>query len=313
MIIKTKIILVCLLFSCISCSGNNETAKQHDSKQQAEIIPEADTGVLDFTMFYSTEEDELIFDDYISQIKESEHGQMADVIIKTARFFLGKPYTASTLEFEPEGLVINLREFDCTTFVESVLALSITVEKYDYPTFDDFCTQLQYIRYRKGTINDYTSRLHYFSDWIYENETFGFVKDITKEVGGEPYKPELSFISSHPDSYKQLKSNPEYAEIIQRKEQEISKRDIYTFIPEAKINSCKKEIKDGDIICFVTDIKGLDVSHVGFAYHNSGELTFIHASTSAKKVIINPQPLLSYVKNNRRNTGIIVVRPTGIN
>ena len=44
-------------------------------------------------------------------------------------------------------------------------------------------------------------------------------------------------------------------------------------------------VKSGDMVCLVTTIKGLDVSHVGFALHKDGILTFIHASLTAKKVV----------------------------
>ena len=120
-------------------------------------------------------------------------------------------------------------------------------------------------------------------------------------------------MSTHPDSYKQLKSNPGYIEIIQKKEKEISERDIYSFISEAKINSCEKEIKDGDIACFVTNTTGLDISHLGFAYYNNGELSFIHASSSAKKVIINPESLHAYINKIRQNIGVMIVRPLNSN
>ena len=251
----------------------------------------------------------MVFDSYIAYIDPLKSYQISELIIKTAYFFFNKPYVASTLEIEPEGLVVNLREFDCTTFVETVLALSRTVKLYEKPTIENFCGQLQNIRYRRGSISDYTSRIHYFSDWIYENETREHVKDVTKEIGGEPYKLKLNFMSSHPDSYKQLKSNPGFVEIIRKKESEISGRDDYSIISEDRIASCGKDMRDGDVVCFVTDIEGLDVSHVGFIHINNEQLTFIHASTTAKKVIVNPQPLSVYMEKNKRNIGVMIARP----
>ena len=66
------------------------------------------------------------------------------------------------------------------------------------------------MRYRNSgcATLDYTDRLHYTADWIYENEKRGYLKDVTKEVGGQSLKLDLSFMSTHPDSYKQLKGNP---------------------------------------------------------------------------------------------------------
>ena len=284
-----------------SHEGNTDTISDESSDPAS--------GLFQIDMFYSSDEDRVVFDNYISYIKPFKSGEISELVIKTAQFFLDKPYVASTLEIEPERLVVNLREFDCTTFVETVLALSRTVKLYSQPTFKDFCGQLQNIRYRRGSINNYTDRMHYFSDWIYENETRGYVKDVTKDAGGEPYELKVSYMSTHPDSYKQLKSNPGYVEIMQKKESEISKRNVYSNIPKTKIATCGKTMKDGDIVCFVTDIEGLDISHVGFIYHNKGQLTFIHASSTAKEVIVNPQNLSVYMEKNRRNIGVMTVRP----
>ena len=324
--VMTRIIMVFLLLSCVSCSGKNKIQLQterNETTAEKEALfatsavqnPEAAQGAgaiaesFQMEMFYCTDSDRVIFNDYVTYIKPFKKLPVSGLIIETARFFLNKPYVASTLELEPEGLVINLRELDCTTFVETVLALSRAVKLYDIPTIENFGEQLRNIRYRRGNIGNYTDRNHYFSDWVYENETRGHIKDVTKEIGGVPYKLNLGFMSSHPDSYKQLKANPEFVEAIKKKEDEISQRDVYYIIPEASIKSCEKEMKDGDIVSFVTDIEGLDVSHVGFIHLNKGVVTFIHASSSAKKVIVNPQSLLVYVGKNKRNTGVMIARP----
>lgn len=308
------ILIFILLLGAVSCSGKSGVNVAQQEKQIESVsgfTTEADSGMVDLTVFYTTDADCTVFDEYIAYIDpfKTDPISVSDLIIETAQFFLDKPYVASTLEIEPEGLIINLREFDCTTFVETVLALSRVVRMYDHPTFDDFCRLLQNIRYRRGFVGDYTDRNHYFSDWIYENETRGYVKDITKKIGGEPYKLNLHFMSSHPENYSQLKSHPEYIEIMRRKEISISERDIYALIPEAKITSCEAKMWNGDIVCFVTNIEGLDVSHVGIVYCHEGKTSFIHASTGAKKVIIEPLGLSVYVEKNKRNTGIMLVRP----
>jgi len=215
---------------------------------------------------------------------------------------------AATLEKEPEHLVINLRELDCTTLVENVIALARTL-KGATPSFEVFCTELQQIRYRENVINNYTDRLHYFTDWIFENSRKNLVRDETKAIGGQSYHLNLSFMSTHPDSYMQLKSNPNFIPIFAQKEKEISSRDTYALISEDQIENCRAGMKSGDIVCFVTQIEGLDVSHTGFIYWQDQKLGFIHASSSAKKVIIDPLSLQDYVKGIRTTTGIMVVRP----
>lgn len=256
---------------------------------------------------YTTDEDREIFERYREAMEPRKSLPMGELMIGTARFFQEVPYVASTLEIEPEGLVVNLRELDCTTFAETVLALSRTIQSAD-PSFDTFCDNLQSLRYREGSIMDYTDRLHYMADWFYENDRKGIIKDMNREIGGSFLPLELSFISTHPDSYKPLRSNPAFVQKIALKEKEINARTCY-YLPKEEIGKRSKGIKDGDILCFVTSIKGLDVTHVGIAYWRNGVLTFIHASSSAKKVIVQPTSLQAYADGIKSCKGIWVARP----
>ncbi|WP_337940694.1 N-acetylmuramoyl-L-alanine amidase-like domain-containing protein [Parabacteroides sp.] len=256
---------------------------------------------------YYTDADRAIFDRYLSEMIPKKSLPTGELMVQTARFFLNAPYVAATLEKEPEGLVINLREMDCMTLVENVVALTRTMQSA-VPSFDEFCKNLQTIRYRNGEIHDYTDRLHYTTDWIFENQQKGIVKDVTHEIGGISLPVDVSFMSAHPDSYKPLKDHPERVARIAAKEKEINARPYY-YIPESEIDRLAEGIKEGDIVCFVTTIKGLDISHVGVVCRVGDKLTFIHASTTQKKVIVNEAPLQEYVESIKRNSGIMVVRP----
>ena len=256
---------------------------------------------------YYTDADRAIFDRYLSEMIPKKSLPTGELTVQTARFFLNAPYVAATLEKEPEGLVINLREMDCMTLVENVVALTRTMQSA-VPSFDEFCKNLQTIRYRNGEIHDYTDRLHYTTDWIFENQQKGIVKDVTHEIGGISLPVDVSFMSAHPDSYKPLKDHPERVARIAAKEKEINARPYY-YIPESEIDRLAEGIKEGDIVCFVTTIKGLDISHVGVVCRVGDKLTFIHASTTQKKVIVNEAPLQEYVESIKRNSGIMVVRP----
>jgi hypothetical protein len=70
--------------------------------------------------------------------------------------------------------------------MENTLATAVSV-KVQNPSFDTYTGLLQQIRYRNGQIQGYPSRLHYFSEWLYENEKRGFLQVITKQLGGKPY------------------------------------------------------------------------------------------------------------------------------
>ena len=77
-------------------------------------------------------EDSLIFVRYIEQFKPQKDLPFNQLLVKTAEFLLGKPYVASTLEAsDNETLIINLRELDCTTFVENCIALTRVIKSGD--------------------------------------------------------------------------------------------------------------------------------------------------------------------------------------
>lgn len=252
-------------------------------------------------------EDTVLFNRYIEQFRGKRNLPFNELLTQTALFFSGTPYVAATLEKAPERLVVNLREMDCTTFVETVLALARTVRE-DTLSFDAFCRQLKNIRYYNGAIDGYASRKHYFTDWIQANEQQGIVADRIREAGGVPWHVQVSFMSEHPDKYQQLATDPVQVERIRTREKEINARQ-YTYIPKDKITGTVAQIRNGDILCFTTTIAGLDVSHTGYAYWKDGTLTFIHASSAARKVLVHPRPLADYAAGIRSNSGIRVARP----
>jgi hypothetical protein len=126
------------------------------------------------------------------------------LILEIVKFLLGAPYAANTLETKkPEHLVVNLREYDCVTFVENVVAL-VWHRKSRQKSFKAFRIFLEKIRYRRGRLQGYPSRLHYFSDWIHDNNKKGVVRDVTVEIGGRSFRKALTFMTTHPDLYPPL-------------------------------------------------------------------------------------------------------------
>ncbi len=255
-------------------------------------------------------EDQAIFDRYVCYITPYRNLPLNEVIIQSGKFFLDVPYVAATLEKEPERLVVNLRELDCTTFVETVLALS-RAAKGEELTFDSFQENLQQIRYRNGVIDGYTSRLHYMTDWIGDNTRLGIVEDVTGMLGGKPFKPALSFMSSHPESYQPLVSDPGLVRDMREIEKRINESShSWYYIPKQEAAQHLTGLQNGDIVMFTTRIAGLDVTHLGFIYREGDKVTFIHASTGAKKVVINEAPLTEYMTRINSNTGMMIVRPS---
>lgn len=231
-----------------------------------------------------------------------------EVIVEIGKSFLDTKYVASTLEKKgDEQLVINLTGLDCTTFLESTLAFARCIKK-DKTSFNDYQNELTFIRYRDGKIDKYPSRLHYFSDWIYNNVQKGIVKDVTKEIGGKTIKFNVNIMSGSPQYYKQLQENPDFIPIIKKQEAEINSRDYY-YIPKNDIDKIENKIKTGDLIALTTNNKGEDIGHVGIAIKlKDGRIHFMHAPLAGSKVQISEMPLGDYAKKIKKHSGIIVLR-----
>jgi hypothetical protein len=244
-------------------------------------------------------------------------GNKSFTLVDIALKFIDKPYRGSTLEInDTEKLVVNLREFDCSTFVESVIALFFTFssEKTDKnrKNFEIFKQNLTKIRYRDGKINGYLSRLHYASDWILNNHEKKLLTDVTEKVGGEKCENltfKIDYMSVHPENYPQLKTNQDFIRKIKDVEKRINTKSFY-HIPKSEISSVENKIEQGDIIFFVTSKPGLDISHQGIACRENNILTFIHASQKLKKVVVNPESLADYCMNIKSNKGIIICKIT---
>jgi hypothetical protein len=116
------------------------------------------------------------------QFRDEKQTPPGELMVKVGSFFLETPYVANTLETEgEERLVINLREMDCTTFAENCLALTRTIQS-KRPGVDQFWQELARVRYRNAKINGYTSRLHYTTDWIFNNQQKKLVQDVTADI-----------------------------------------------------------------------------------------------------------------------------------
>ncbi len=231
------------------------------------------------------------------------------VIAAIGKSFLGTEYASSSLEKgDKEKLVVSLTGLDCYTFLESSLVLARCV-KNGRNSFEDYLKELTNIRYRGGELKEYPSRLHYFSDWIFDMNKRGIGKDITKELGGKVYNKKINFMSTHISAYRQLKENPDFVEQISAIEKKISARKYY-YVPQEEISKIESKINDGDIIGITTNVEGLDIAHTGIAVRwDDGRIHLMHAPNVGYKVQITEKPLADYIKGNKKQTGIMILRP----
>ncbi|MBT9186849.1 MULTISPECIES: N-acetylmuramoyl-L-alanine amidase-like domain-containing protein [Zobellia] len=229
-------------------------------------------------------------------------------IVAIGKTFMGTPYVAKTLEIgKTETLVVNLQGLDCTTYVENVLAFALTL-KNGTSSFDDFTKALEIIRYKDGQLDGYASRLHYFSEWIANNEKKGLIKDITSEIGGKEITKPINFMSTHRDLYPFL-SDDENFEKVKASENYLNNQPI-CILAQDEIAANEHLIQTGDIIALTTSINGLDITHTGIATREKdGRIHLLHASTGSMKVEVSKKPLAEYLKGIKKNTGIMVARP----
>ena len=269
--------------------------------------------------------------------KAKEEGVRGEKMIYFAKNFLGTPYVSHTLDGNAEEhLVVNLSGLDCTTFVETILALSLCADR-ELTTFRDFCDMLRRIRYIDGKV-EYIYRKHYFSVWMEEACRQRLVSPIvpwetgwgdrggTKKDYGSCNAREtdydlfsavqrlrIYYMTAHVSSYAMLGKHPEWIEGIRKMEREYTGRE-YRYIPKENLSDMRRlreYIHDGDIISIITSIPGLDTSHVGMALWKAGRPHLLHASSRWKKVVVEPANLYNYMLSQPKQRGIRVVRMAG--
>ena len=260
-------------------------------------------------------EDSLRVDGLLSSLAKEKERPLGTVFFLAAQSMIGTPYVAGLLGdgSVEEELRTPVVKTDCILFVETMLAVARTVRSGG--DFADFRSFILDSRYRDGKVRYFSDRVHYTTEWIRRLEAEGILRDITEDLGGVSYDHPISYMSAHPDAYNMGEDD---LRRIKKIEKQLNSKPL-TYIPGDKIAEVRDKIRSGDIICFVTSVEGLDISHVAVAckyteYHNSidseprSELGFIHASQVAGKVIVDPRSVSRYVSLRKSCPGIKVLR-----
>lgn len=270
-----------VFFIMLSCTAQEKDKKEEDIQLSSNFTTQ------DSLVFYNLPQEKLPLSSW-------------------GKLFLGTPYVPATLEVGDDvEMVLNLTELDCTTFVENALALHLV----DTVLPHSFEQKLKEIRYREGKAEGYLSRLHYFSEWIADNQAKGLLEDITSKIGGVVTQGQIDFMSTHIQSYPVLVAQPHLVDSLKKIEQRLSK-SVRHIIPKNQVKLQEKYIEDGDIIAIATSIKGLDFVHVGIAVRDAEthRIHLLHASSSLKKVVVTEVPLSDFLARNKVHTGIAVLR-----
>jgi hypothetical protein len=215
----------------------------------------------------------------------SRIGDPGERIELLSRRFLGIPYRGSTLignEQRPEIFVVNLSAVDCFTFIDYIEAMRIS------DCFDGFISNLRMVRYRGGAVS-FETRNHFFTDWREHNSAF--VGDLTEEIGEGVSKKVSKILNEKADVTRLLPGIPS------------TKREI-TYIPSSALDRPVIEnLKTGDYAGIYSEMKGLDVSHVGIVV-KAGGVILRHASEKHMKVI--DEDFKVYISDK---PGIVILRP----
>ena len=251
----------------------------------------------------------------IRLVNASSGATPAETAVCLGKSFLGRPYVAHTLEeSETEQLIVNFRTFDCTTFVETTLALALALNelpKDQNPARYDqlFRNYLTKVRYRNGVMDGYASRLHYFSEWLRDNERKGLLRDVTRQLGGIQVSKPVSYMTAYPWKYPKLTEPGIYRQVAST-EAALSQQSFW-FIPKKNIRAIENQLKEGDIVMLTAARPGLDMKHVGFVVWQDGRAHLLHASSEYGEVVITEEPLADYVLWHRHLSGIRVARLKG--
>jgi N-acetylmuramoyl-L-alanine amidase-like len=200
-----------------------------------------------------------------------------------SRQFLGYPYKPNPLigsAGTAEVFTASLDEFDCVTYIETIVALARAYK------VDDFIEWLRKIRYERGRIQ-WEKRNHYMTLWIRNNVRKGIVRPVSM-----PAVPTRS-------RERVLNSIPGLA----------AQGTRVKCVPKPAVPRLDPHLQSGDLIFFVSTRKNLDVFHAGIIVRNGQRLFMRHASRSQGSVV--EQELSEFLEANRM-AGVIVVRPQGV-
>ena len=289
---KLIFLMLALLLACAPRQASQQVAHAA-TMTQMRFHCDSDTTVIN----------ELLMQGYESGIDE------ANALIEFyARRLLGTPYVAHTLEGDEEMLTINIHELDCLTFIETLYSLTRATLDHRY-SWRDFAFNIENVRYRGGEMGDYSSRIHYISEWIIDNHVRGNLVEITPDLPHVDYMVKnIDYMTHHTDSYRQLKDDSVMVEKIRRYE---LRNHRFPYLKRSWLDdkAVKAALRSGDFVSLVTKVEGLDVSHNGIIIiDEKGDPYLLDASMSGGKVMLEPKPLFKFLEKSKTNIGIRVFR-----
>lgn len=274
-------------------------------KQSTQQVAQAATVA---QMRFHCDSDTIVINKLLMQGHKSGINEANALIEFYARQLLGTPYVAHTLEADEEVLTINIHELDCLTFIETLYALTRATLNGRY-SWRDFAANIENVRYRGGEMGDYSSRIHYISEWIIDNNVRGNLVEVTPDLPHVDYMiKNIDYMTHHTGSYRQLKNDSVMVEKIRRFE---LRNHRFPYLKRSWLNdkAVKAALRSGDFVSLVTKTEGLDVSHNGIIIvDDKGDPYLLDASMSGGKVMLEGKPLFKYLEKSKTNIGVRVFR-----
>lgn len=229
------------------------------------------------------------------------------LITRAARVQLGRPYFNPPQSDAPERLRLILDRFQCVSLVEHSLAIARCVAAHT-PNSTCFITEVQATRYRHGRIDGYGSRLHYFADWLADNDRRQRIQLLGSKVGASSRQLHFDYMTARPHRYPAL-ARPEVRSAIAAAEARLS-QDTLWILDRDQLPERQHQLQEGDIIGVVDAKPGIAITHTGLVtYNGRGVPQVLHASSHHRRVLISAGDVAGYIARQPRRQGVMVARP----
>ncbi|MBL7033497.1 MAG: DUF1460 domain-containing protein [Candidatus Delongbacteria bacterium] len=202
---------------------------------------------------------------------------LAEKIDSLWSHFGGRPFASGTLTTsgQPEELIMRLDSFDCITWIDQAVALLQATNWEEYQQ----CLVLN--RYFDSDIS-FRTRRHFFSDWLERPEWYTPAALQTQQS--------QKLLNRRGEDQRWIPGLP-------------VRPCQLAWLPAAALPACAAELNDADLVGFISDRPGLDVSHVGLLQVKGEQVLLMHASSTAGAIV--REDLFKYAD---RYPGVIIIR-----
>lgn len=230
------------------------------------------------------------------------------LVVRAAMAQLGRPYLDPPAPAGPERMEIRLRDFQCVSLVESSLSVArcLTLGEADAPCF---VREVEGFRYRDGTLGDFASKLHYFSEWVTDNARRGRLRELSYELGGRPTPTTYDFMTRHRGRYAPMAEADVFA-AVERVERDLATQPLPVVVGRGAVKAAQARLETGDVLALTGTRPGLIVSHAALVYVDlKGVRHLLHASSTQRRVMMQTEDIASYVLRRPERTGFMAARP----